>query len=351
MVSGCPGTGSADWRAGVLEVWGAAAQALSLTLDSPPEALLQQHRLPLLAALIPTALADAFPLPLAPVKAAFFRRFYTGLAAQFAEWMRRRGALIAAAATADDPEAPPPQARSPPLPPERHLRIQDLRRLEIQRRSTAAPPAVPAALPGPAVPHSGEARRRWLRSRLERLLQEDTVPCPQSQAVAATELLALFESTTQEAFADTPGVRLASRVCGFGKVMGNITREVSFDPPLQQFSRRGWALWSRRPRDFLDVTAWNAPMLQAERTAPPALRLRAQVWVSNAALVDWVRTHKHLAAPDVESGESWLPLLLLWEVAHGCSFPRQGGLRRSAWAADPRRRSRFLGGQCLRSRR
>ena len=62
-------------------------------------------------------------------------------------------------------------------------------------------------------------------------MREDTILCPQSSASLAVDLLAAFETITGEAFADTPGTLLKNRVAGFGKVLGNITREVVFDPP------------------------------------------------------------------------------------------------------------------------
>jgi hypothetical protein len=326
MVSGCPATGSVDWLAGLQEVWNTAAEDLSLRLHPPAVELLRQHHLALLAALIPAALVDTFPLSLAPAKAAFFRRLHIGLAAQLAEWLRRREALIASAAPSPAaPAAPASQSRACPLPPERQLQPADLRRLEVQRREAPALPAAPAPPPNAVVPASGEARRRWLRSRLERLLLEDTVPCLESQAVPALDLLALFEEVTGESFADTPGTRLASRICGLGRVMSNIVREVEFVPRLRQYSRSSRAFWSRRPRVPRDVQAWKARVQLAEEAAPPAVRLRDQMAASNAELAMWLRNHRYLAATDVDSGESGMALLLLWEVDHGRSFPRQGG--------------------------
>jgi hypothetical protein len=71
---------------------------------------------------------------------------------------------------------------------------------------------------------------------LERLIQEDTLPCPEAEAVAALTILAVFESVTGEVFADTIGTKLASRVAGIGRALGNVTREVVFSPPLLQYN-------------------------------------------------------------------------------------------------------------------
>ena len=244
------------------------------------------------------------------------------LATQLAERLRRREALIAAASVTPSQSAAAIIPRPCPLPVERQLLPSDLRQLEVTRRSTQ-PSSAPA--PVAVVPAAGEHRRRWLRSRLERLLREDTVVCMESEAVPAIDLLALFETVTGEMYADTPGTMLPSRVCGFGKVLGNVTREVTFDPALVQYSRRGRVYWNRRPRLPLDVETWRAGVQESERFALPVARLRDQRVASNAGLVEWVRQHRHLAPAEHADGESGMALLLLWEVDHGREFPRQGG--------------------------
>jgi hypothetical protein len=205
MVSGCPGTGSLDWQQGFREVWHAAAHAAAVVVPLPPDVWLTQHHLPLLAALIPLSLLQLVPLPSA-VQHRFLRRLHLGLAAHLAERLRRRQAIIATASAASAPlpdstEEAPSLLRPCPLPVERQLMPADLRRLEVQRRdalgTASSPSSGSAALPVvSAAPPSGEPCRRWLRVRLERLLNEDTVPCPQATAASALEMLCLFETVT-----------------------------------------------------------------------------------------------------------------------------------------------------------
>ena len=156
------------------------------------------------------------------------------------------------------------------------------------------------------------------------------MPCTEAAAVPALALLARFESTIVEIFEDTPGTRLASRVAGIGRAMSNVVREVEFDPPLVQYSRRGRAFWNRVPRATLDVDAWKAQVEAAEQFAAPTVRSRAWMADSNAALLDWLRHHRYLRPVDVADGESGMALLILWEVDHGCTFPSHGATGSSA---------------------
>ena len=63
------------------------------------------------------------------------------------------------------------------------------------------------------------------------------MPCCKEAAVPTMTLLALFETVTGELFSDTPGVKLVNRIRGLGRVMANVLREVSFEPPLCQFQQ------------------------------------------------------------------------------------------------------------------
>ena len=110
----------------------------------------------------------------------------------------------------------------------------------------------------------------------------------------AVTILALFESITGEVFADTPGIKLASRIPGMGKFLGNLSRDRVLDPPLVQFPRWNRALWNRRPCRPLDVDAWRAGVQEAERLAGPVARLGDQRVLTNAGPVDWVRQHRFL---------------------------------------------------------
>lgn len=130
---------------------------------------------------------------------------------------------------------------------------------------------------------------------------------------------------TPTRFLPTPLVPSWRTGCAAWDVLGNITREVRLDPPLHQCNRRGSAYWSRRPREPVDAAAWKTGVLAAEQFAAPVVRLRSQRLESNAALADWVRQHRYLSPTDLDSGESGMALLLLWEVDHGRAFPGQGG--------------------------
>ncbi len=47
---------------------------------------------------------------------------------------------------------------------------------------------------------------------------------------------------------------------------------------------------------------------------------------ADQGLAAWLAGHPHLVPPDVESGESGVALLMLWEVNHNQQFPSQGGV-------------------------
>ena len=326
MVSGCAVTGSADWLPGLLEVWRTVAQGLQLEIDPPPESFFHRFRLPLLVGVIPEALVEFFPAALAREKVKFLRRFHAAVAAQLAEWLGRREAIRAVTAPAQSTAEAPHAVHPRGLPPERQLRLADLRRLEVERRAAPlAPQSSPSPSGEPAAPPSGVLRQRWLRARLERLLLEETADCVDAQASSSLELLALFETVTKEVFADTPGVTLKQRISAMGKVMSNIMRQVVFTPPLRQLhSRRGNA-WTRRARRSLDAQEWKAERLAAERYQAPTLRLSEQVAEANLGLAAWIRDHPYLESVAVEDGESVVALLILWEVDHQCEFPRGGG--------------------------
>ena len=162
MLHGCPGTGSADWLQGLMDVWASTAHSLSVSVPPPPTPWLEQFRIPLLVALIPVSLSTLVPLPPMLCRR-FLARLHSGLAAQLAEWMRRRADIIAtmsAAPTLESADPPPSMLRPCPLPLERQLLPIDLRRLEVQRRSQApsstSSTAAAVGLAGPQAPPSGE---------------------------------------------------------------------------------------------------------------------------------------------------------------------------------------------------
>ena len=171
------------------------------------------------------------------------------------------------------------------------------------------------------VPPAGDPRKRWLRSRLERLLREDTEPCAESAASNAIVLLCLFESVTGEQFTDTVGVTLDSRVRGFGRSMAHVVRTVIFEPPMLIFYKSGRASWSRRPSRPLDVEAWRQRVLEIESFSTSATRMATQRAQSSAVLADWLKGHRYLAPVEVDDGETSVALLFLWEVDHSNKFP------------------------------
>ena len=163
-----------------------------------------------------------------------------------------------------------------------------------------------------------------MRDRLIQLINEDTVPCPPSSGAIGPCLLELFERVTGEAFAETPGTLLTNRVRSLSKVMGNLVREVDFNPPLVAARRRDYVSWNRCPRHAVDWVAWRRRTEAAEEFQAPPPRTRTVITSINATLAPWIRQHRYLQPTEVEFGECSMALLLLWEVEHGCSFPTQG---------------------------
>ena len=318
-VSGCPATGSADWAVNISEAWAAASHLTSLDVPLPLEDWLSTHRLPLLLGLIPASLHPSLPLPPADASR-FLSHLHRALCQRTAELCRRRQELlVAAAAPAPAGSSPPPSFRPCPLPPERQLSAVDIRQLEVQRRTPAS--AVPPDRPPPVVPVCGEPRRRWLRNRLIQLITEDTVVCPPSAGAVAPCMLELFERVTGEMFSDTPGVLLSGRVRAIAKVMGNLVREVTFDPPLVPGRQLAYVCWNRCPRVRADWEVWRRHVESTEEFQAPVPRARSARASVDAELVPWVRRH---LLPAQFPGESGMALLLLWEVNHGVPFPTQG---------------------------
>ena len=149
--------------------------------------------------------------------------------------------------------------------------------------------------------------------------------CPPRMGASAATVVELFERVTQEAFSDTPGALLTSRIRGMAKVMGNVSREEEWTPALESLSVRGTLMWNRRPKAPRDVEAWRRAIEQAEAHAAPVRRLRDQMAEADAGLAPWLKGHRYLLPADVEVGESGMALLLLWEVDHQQPYPNQGG--------------------------
>ena len=327
LLAGCPATGTADWLTLLEDAWHEASSGLAA--PPPPRSWLTTHRLLLLAAMIPVSIYSELALPAQDANR-FTTKLHVVLAALIAERLRRREALIATSAPADttSPQLPPRSGVSLPcpLPPERQLSPRALRALEVQRRSAPTPVAPTSSS---SVPPSGEPRQRWLRARLSALIRSDTEPCPVSAGATAVTLLELFERLTAEPFTDTPGAPITSRVRSVAKVLGNITRDEVFDPPLRQSKSGSLVRWNRIPRQRVDVVAWRRRMEEAERhsLAPP--RVRTQMADVDAGLAMWIRQHPYLRPVEPAVGESGMALLLLWEVDHGMTFPTAGSADRT----------------------
>jgi hypothetical protein len=340
-ISGCPGTGTSDWPAIIMECWAAAARSIGKAVPPPAPEWLALHHLQLLAALIPSSLAAHATLPPADVPR-FCQRLHRELAIALADRLFRRQATLSA--------APSPAALSPasasaarpgvglqrpcPLPPDRQLSPQALRRLEVQRRAAAAAPSPSPPAVTDTAPPSGEHRRVWLRRRLERLLLEDTVPCPASMGSTALVFLELFERITHEVFTEAPGQPVTSRVRAIAKVLGNICREVTFTPTLvtgrRVVHRGAFVVWSRRPIVAADVDAWRRRLEAREAYQVPSTKTRVIMSAADAGLAAWLREHRHLRPVEVDQGESGMALLLLWEVDHAQSYPSLGGATTTA---------------------
>ena len=80
---------------------------------------------------------------------------------------------------------------------------------------------------------AGRQQARCLKSRLIPFLEEDTHSCAALTGSTMEVLLAHFERRAGEAYTDSLGTPVTSQVLSLAKVMGNITREGTFDLPLQ----------------------------------------------------------------------------------------------------------------------
>jgi len=263
----------------------------------------------------------------------FLTALHRSLAEAVAERLRRREQVLAervfAGAVSGGRELSPMQEALGSLPPERRLSVADVRELERQRARAAI-----ASSSGPAVgsqgqrppPASGEARQRGLRQRLVELIRADMEVCPARLGSPALEFLELFERVTGEPFSDTPGALVGSRVRGMDKVLGNVAVEERWVPPLEKVNLRGWLRWTRRPREPVDAEAWRRRVEAAEAHTGPVRRIRQQMADADLGLAAWLADHPFLVpVQEVESGESGVALLLLWEVDHQQAFPSQGG--------------------------
>jgi hypothetical protein len=182
LLLGCAATGSADWRASVLECRRVAARGLSETVPEPPLPWLEENRFLLVAALLPNGLVAACGVP-AAVATRFLSLLHRGLAMAVAERLCRREELRVPCVSqslrhAAEDAVTGPTSSGGALPAERQLSVRDLRQVDLAPRafveSSRSSPHPPTHRPVVLV--SGEARRRWLRHRLVALLRDDMEP-------------------------------------------------------------------------------------------------------------------------------------------------------------------------------
>ena len=255
----------------IADAWQAAARLAAVETPLPPEEVLVDSHIMLLGALIPRAAGTSWGLPVSAAPR-FLAVLHGGIAAAVAERLRRREELMALARSqgAQTPEPVAGEEVTPcPLPAERRLSVADLRTVERHRQLQL--PVSASSSSSTSVAVAGEPRRRWLRQRLVALINEDMLVCPHNEGVAAVGVLELFERRTGEAFSDTPGSLVGSRVRGMAKVLGNLSREEQFDHPLLQAMRRSLIVWNRRPCIGADVTAWYRSR-QLPSCSPPDLQ-------------------------------------------------------------------------------
>ena len=120
--------------------------------------------------------------------------------------------------------------------------------------------------------------------------------CSTLKGVPAVVFLELFEKLTGEAFSETPGTLIGSRVRPIANVLGNLARE--------------------KGSEIVAPVRWGGL---------GGLQASVQMAAADSGLVAWLKGHRFLVPTAVESGESGMALLLLWEVDHGCPFPSAGG--------------------------
>ena len=366
VLTGCPATGSADYLALLREAWTAAVTTSKLRAPLPPLAWLEAHRLPLLAALIPSSTLWHHPLGDSD-SSRFKAALHVALAERVAELHRRRGELMATcpqrlpsstAAAPDDVDDPAvateagsssstrPGLRLPcVLPPERRLSVADLLVIERGRRcadppppdptgttapATSTPPQPPPPPPPPALPAQappcGELRRVWLHARLIELLndQQTVQICAPAAGSYAEELLYLFEAVTGEQYTQTPGASWASRRTGFGKALGNLLESAEVLPRLLGTQHRGKWRYNRHPLQRRDLDLLQQQRLRAEAAQPVAVTGMGMA-EAGAKLVAFLRDRTRFAEAAVETGETSLALLLLWEAEFQQSFPSTAG--------------------------
>ena len=351
LLFGCPATGTADWLALLQEAWAASAAELRVEVAMPAMEWLRAHRWQLVAAILPASVASEAALP--PTKLVqFCRRLHLKLALQTAERLRRRQVLIATAGGATDasgsarPPRGPGQPRPCPFPVERQLSPRAPRAVEVRRRTAqlAADSASSSTASAPVaaplrVPVAGKQRSCWLKARLVRFLQADTNVCAVLDGSTAETLVACFERLTGEAFTDSPGAAVTSRVRRMAKVMGNLTTELQLDPPLLAAMWGSLRVWNRKPKVSMDVERWRRAEAAREATATPAARNCVVMAGVNAELGAWLWATPYLRAVKVETGEITMALLILWEVEHGQLFSAGvNGDNRTALAASFGRR-------------
>ena len=72
------------------------------------------------------------------------------------------------------------------------------------------------------------------------------------------------------------------------------------------------------------MEVWRQRVEASEAHCVVVPRLREQMAGADAGLAVWIKEHRYLVPTDVESGESGMALLMLWEVDHQQAYPSKG---------------------------
>lgn len=128
-----------------------------------------------------------------------------------------------------------------------------VREVEVQRRAALQ---VAAQCLRRCPPHLRHCRRQW---RVNSLLSGSVPGCLRMLQESVTFLASAgaLLACTGEAFSSTLGASLTSRVHRMAKVLGNVSSEAQFEPPLLTSSHCGHRTWSQEPTLRVDLECWR----------------------------------------------------------------------------------------------
>ena len=242
-VAGCPATGSADWRMAFPQIWTDALREHGLAPSPLSDEWLEEHRLPLAAALLPLSIRGFLRRQPEDKIPAVLRTFHLGLAEWLAEILRRREELVALARAAAarlaapaDPLEEPARKRPAWATAQRQLSVGQLRELERQ------PPAPLQQTAAVARPSGNEERRldaerrrvaaQTLHDCVKQLRAQNRVhPAPLEEGEPSVALLLLWEADKGAEY-PSGATALSGRLTTFSK---RLAEAVEADDEL-----RGW---------------------------------------------------------------------------------------------------------------